>query len=152
MSISSLAANIWSSATTALASPSPELTPVSTGTSSTGTSSTGTSSTGTSSTGTATSATGATDPFQQLASDLQAWLTQLQSTESTTPNATPDATLGGAQSTTATPPHRHHHHHAAAANTASPDTGPLATTDQETSAAALAQTLTQALTSATSSG
>ncbi|MCW3475418.1 hypothetical protein [Limobrevibacterium gyesilva] len=97
MSISSIASNIWHSAATALAPPTPD---------------------------TVSAAdpkpqrarpsqpnqpAGPTDPFQSLSSDLQAWLTQQQANDPQSASAT--TTSGTAKA------HHHHHHHEAASGT-----------------------------------
>jgi hypothetical protein len=65
MTISQLTSDIWSSATTALTAPTPDLTPVSTGSDTS-------SSSGTTSTDGSNATSGSADLFQTLAEGLQA--------------------------------------------------------------------------------
>ncbi len=61
---------------------------------------------------------GSADPFQQLSSDLQAWLTQLQAggNSAQAPGASASDPAAATAGTTAAQPkaHHHHHHHAPA--------------------------------------
>jgi hypothetical protein len=93
MSISSIASNIWSAATTALTTPNSATAPVSLpSTKSNG-------STATNGTTATNATTGSSNPFQALSPDMQSWLNQNQST-------------GSAAHI------RHHHHHGDGTNQA----------------------------------
>jgi len=117
------------------------------------TTSTGTSATGVSPTGGTTAAT----PEQQLATDLQSLLAQLQSNQAGSGQSRQMATTGQTDATGQTQPHHHHHHHhegggqegattvtVAGGATASSTTAASASATSGTSASANDQTVSRA--------